>query len=1117
MITLLEYSSGLIPIDCNDWIRIGINDNDKELGTQIIKYDDGSVNINSSLISSESACMSSFGIGINEGIIEWDFTVNKQETGVRLGICYDNELNYDFATNYNIYLVGCGSGQRYLKGEWITHDIDSEKDSIKTGMSATFTLDMNTQSLYINVRGEGKRIVTVINDCEQRKLHPSAFLRTGERNVTFGRICRYCGYTDFIKEKIFQILKESSDLAHVKDCCNRLPLHRACENAAPVDILSALISAYPDGIKIFNSNQRLPLHFLMTNKNASLVALRLLIDTYLDAVSTPDLNGHLPLHIGVTHGVSPQIIQYLIQTNGDASGKVDKDKRLPLHLALVYCSSLDVIKMLLESTALEVADKVGNLPIHCCCLNLQSIEVLELLIKMNASLLKKKNSSGKTVLHVALDSNAPLPFIEILLTAWTDAIYEKDMLGRSPLNAACSSKFPSFECVSLILNSWTHAAKERDSHGRLPLHIAIASNAPISIIRLLITAFPQSLHDEAGDCNQLPIVTGIINNVSHDIISEVLPHYINILVSDKDESSKQLNNAKFSWTTLLRDGKDHYHSAVSIVLDKYVSSIQNLAFSLDEHGRRAVDIATPICKKQILKKLFLCGRYEIKSGSPLHQSTTSRVHYAIDHSSTTVEENQVVLKFMKNREQFLREISQRSTDDDDTIKKFVVPVMCYYDSDKDLEFYDQLQSTEYVTHPYLLVLSAGDRCLASIIDHERETADYMTDEVIRIAKQVASALDYLHSKGIIHGDLKPRNIVRVGTHYKLIDLDAAACIGERCGLKSSTAFSPPELLRTINAVDPKEAYCTADPSFDVWGYGVTLFQVITGQTLIHADSNDNGADNAQLKIIEHWTDDDRVMKLSRVHSLEARNLLSHLLQKDPKKRFKMSQILAHPFVSGKRASRLYGDKALYDVFISYRVATDKNIAELLYSILQENGISCFLDSQCLEPGCPWEEGFCKGLVHSNIFVPILSRNAINNSKNDKQNFSKLQSDSPCDNVLLEYRLALELHERDYIKFIYPLFIGDYDDNDGYSNYWSTGCHPSITSTQKVIEIEKKFREHLNNHCFGTPLLDDGHHSSTKCILDSVVKHQGYVFQGRHGTAVFNKISEDIKKMKSKII
>ena len=79
-------------------------------------------------------------------------------------------------------------------------------------------------------------------------------------------------------------------------------------------------------------------------------------------------------------------------------------------------------------------------------------------------------------------------------------------------------------------------------------------------------------------------------------------------------------------------------------------------------------------------------------------------------------------------------------------------------------------------------------------------------------------------------------------------------------------------------------------------------------------------------------------------------------------------------------------------------------------------------------------------MRSRIFVPILSRGAINDAKSTRQNFALLTKDSVCDNVLLEHRLALELRDRKLIEKIYPIMIGDYEDmTQSYSNYFASGC------------------------------------------------------------------------------
>lgn len=50
----------------------------------------------------------------------------------------------------------------------------------------------------------------------------------------------------------------------------------------------------------------------------------------------------------------------------------------------------------------------------------------------------------------------------------------------------------------------------------------------------------------------------------------------------------------------------------------------------------------------------------------------------------------------------------------------------------------------------------------------------------------------------------------------------------------------------------------------------------------------------------------------------------------------------------------------YDCFISYRVATDLDVAETIYNYLKEKNIQPFWDKKCLTPGLPWKQGFMQG-------------------------------------------------------------------------------------------------------------------------------------------------------------
>ena len=69
-------------------------------------------------------------------------------------------------------------------------------------------------------------------------------------------------------------------------------------------------------------------------------------------------------------------------------------------------------------------------------------------------------------------------------------------------------------------------------------------------------------------------------------------------------------------------------------------------------------------------------------------------------------------------------------------------------------------------------------------------AGHDVQAVAHIASDVAGALQHVHEKGRVHGDVKPRNIVRMGRRWNLIDFDAAEALENPLGAKYSLAYCP---------------------------------------------------------------------------------------------------------------------------------------------------------------------------------------------------------------------------------------------------------------------------------------------------------------------------------------
>lgn len=419
-------------------------------------------------------------------------------------------------------------------------------------------------------------------------------------------------------------------------------------------------------------------------------------------------------------------------------------------------------------------------------------------------------------------------------------------------------------------------------------------------------------------------------------------------------------------------------------------------------------------------------------------------------------------------------------------------------------------------------------------------------QVRHIFAQLVKCTENLHSVGRIHGDIKPLNIVRINSQWMLIDMDASCAIGvDPTGAKYSSAYIPPEAVvvdssvgfaavrsQTHLAMSASTFYPTstsssttagdlrydlliADASFDVWSLGCVLYNLCTATPLFKESPEDclstdptDIDDIDSLWSLAEWSESTKLQKLKKVSDPLARNLLSQILTKNVAQRPSISRILAHPFLSGKSVARLVGSAAEFDTFLSYRVASDAQHVEKLYHLLTDMGLKVWWDKLCLEPGVPWKEGFCAGLVNSRTFVCLLSREAINSPSKDRQNFSKLTEDSNCDNVFLEHRLALELRGLGLIEKIFPVMIGDFDIVTGkYGKYFDTGCLPRCADVV-VKSVEADLRTHMDNQGLGSPLETALGVSS---VLFRLTECQGGKVEGE-GEAAFLLIANSIFKM-----
>ena len=528
------------------------------------------------------------------------------------------------------------------------------------------------------------------------------------------------------------------------------------------------------------------------------------------------------------------------------------------------------------------------------------------------------------------------------------------------------------------------------------------------------------------------------------------------------------------------------------LVSRLVALYPELVLVTDAKGRVAVDIATPPIKFAINSVTLWFGKYRPVKGRPEHTSATCFVFKAMDESQDV--HVPVALKLMRFKSQFLREAAMRRRSFDATYVMdhvAVYPSGSLTESDPDEVALNAEERSGVLTKAsaerlYCVVMPLADRNLFVAMKQERFAGKEDLSEVVVLFTQLVKCVTHMHSQGVLHGDIKPLNVVRMGSKWMLIDLDASCVIGhDSVAAKSSSAYVPPEAVyvdiskgfAVVKSPEVCKQY-NVDPlmahgSFDVWSLGCVLYQLCSRDVLpLFAAGQDDNLNSElsdsrnSLWCLHDWTDKIKESKLLRIPDLRARNLVSQMLMKDPVKRPTLSRVLGHPFLSNdKSLGRMAGEPAAFDVFISYRVATDLVHAERLYALLTARGLRVWWDKRCLEAGKEWQQGFCQGLASSTAFLCILSKEGI------EQPFSQLHSESFCDNVLLEHRLALELKTIDYIKFIFPLMVGERSavgngDLDGSLREQFRWSYSESKST--VQSVEDLLRTNMNELGLGTP-------------------------------------------------
>jgi eukaryotic-like serine/threonine-protein kinase len=109
-------------------------------------------------------------------------------------------------------------------------------------------------------------------------------------------------------------------------------------------------------------------------------------------------------------------------------------------------------------------------------------------------------------------------------------------------------------------------------------------------------------------------------------------------------------------------------------------------------------------------------------------------------------------------------------------------------------------------------------------------------EAVRIAQEIAVALEAAHEIGVLHRDLKPANIrLAPDSRVKLIDFGLAkavrkAAVDSRLDTETRPHSEPGMVMGTAPYMSPEQARGQeADRRGDIWAFGCVLYEMLTGK------------------------------------------------------------------------------------------------------------------------------------------------------------------------------------------------------------------------------------------------------------------------------------------------
>ena len=306
-------------------------------------------------------------------------------------------------------------------------------------------------------------------------------------------------------------------------------------------------------------------------------------------------------------------------------------------------------------------------------------------------------------------------------------------------------KSASIDAVYQLLEESPQLVGTVYDKGKLPIMRALEVRSTPALIKLLLQTDSNTVNVRFPDgisCLQY----AIDHDIGEEYVKVLIPYFMPV---DKNTGEPSSFDHDHGWHRIISvtNPPDKYIGVVRDILEEYAMHSEALGNAKDNMGRTATHIATPLCREAILSQMRFMGQYEFVSGAVEHESETCIVRFAVDMTSNL----SVAMKFIREKSQLVQEVSSRQSKC--LSADYVIEVISALRCDADPKFARELSRKRYSQYFGCIVMPRADRTLEAIIAHEH-VAGKDWGAIRLLFRQILSAVEHLHERGVVHGDLK---------------------------------------------------------------------------------------------------------------------------------------------------------------------------------------------------------------------------------------------------------------------------------------------------------------------------------------------------------------------------